>query len=114
MARYLVTDPCYVVPAENWSSFLDETAFGELYPGDEPYVIPGFGKIVESNGSEGGDGHWKLGNGKEVMTDAGLVCIVELDEGVEPTDYNGNAVTNRADVARNWFNKVVGTGEKYF
>lgn len=106
--RFLVTDPCYVVPAEEWSNFLDVTSFGEIYSGDEPYVIPGFGKIVESNSTEWGDGEWKVGNGKSIMADAGLVCIVELDEGVEPTDYNGNAITKRADVARNWFNKVQG------
>lgn len=114
MARYLVTDPCYVVPAEDWSNFLDKTGFGEIYGGEEPYVINGFGKILVSQPSEGGDGHWKLGNGKEVMTDAGLVCIVELDDGVVPTDYNGNAVTKTLGVAEHWISKVVGHDTKAF
>lgn len=108
MTRYLVTDPCYVVPGQDWNKFLETTNFGEINEGDDPYIIEGFGKIIVSSGTDGGDGTWKVGNGKEVSADAGLVCIVELDEDVEPTEYNGNAITKTLGVAEHWFSRVTG------
>lgn len=108
MTRYLVTDPCYVVPNDDWDKFLNETGFGEICMGEDPYVIEGFGKILVSDGTDGGDGCWNVSRGKQVMADAGLVCIVELDEGVVPTEYNGNAVTRTLGVAEHWFNIVTG------
>lgn len=103
--QYLVTDPCYIVPKEDWSDFLDETGYGDYIP-DEGYTIKGFGRIFEISGTDNGDGSIKIGKDKEVMVDAGIVCLVELDEGVTPTDYQGNAVTSARSTAYAWFNRA--------
>lgn len=98
--KYLITDPCYIVPDNEWSDFCDTQIDGVQAGG---YKVEGLGTIVECDGTEWGDGHAKVGNGKEVLVDSGTVCLVELDEGVTPTEYQGNAVTARADTARNWY-----------
>lgn len=106
--KYLITDPCYVVPKDEWSDFLD-MCDGEIYGGfvnsdnENGYRIEGFGTIIESSPTQYGDGHIKVGKGKEVMADAGLTCMVRLDEGVTPTNYQGTAVTAREDTARRWY-----------
>lgn len=103
--RFLVADPCHVIDNDKWSDFLDKTEFAEAAEG---FVIEGVGKILKCESSDGGDGCWKVGNGKEVGVDAGIVSIIELDEGVDVSKFNLDAVTKTLGVAEHWFNRVTG------
>lgn len=105
MKRYLVTDPCYIIPDLNgeWDKFLEET---DGYSVGNGYKIPGVGVIISSGDTAWGDGTWHVAPGMEVSADAGLVCIVELDDNYEPTPYNGNAITISKSEAEGWMREV--------
>lgn len=99
--KYLITDPCYIVPNEEWSDFCDNQIGGHI-----EYKVAGLGTIVECDSTQWGDGSLKVGKGKEVMVDSGTVCLVELDEGVTPTNYQGTAVTAFKETADKWYSKA--------
>jgi len=103
--NYLITDPCYVVPTDEWDSFVD-AFYGNGDRDVTPWEIDGLGTIIEVDNTAYGDGSARMSGKKEVLVDSGTVCIVKLNEGVTPTDYQGNAVTNREDVARKWYEKA--------
>jgi hypothetical protein len=105
--KYLVTDPCYIMQGDIYQRFLDLTD-GEFEDGDNPFVIPGFGKIVKSIHCAEVDvkvGKKADGTVKQILSDTALVCLVELEPGVEPTDYQGTAVTAKREVADKWLAK---------
>lgn len=118
--KYLVTDPCYVVPSEphqEWLDFLDLTEYGESLP-KGGFKIEGLGTIIDMGGTCGGDGTWHVGNGKQqVFADAGLVCIVELEDenfdkmahgkekGYHP-NFTLGAITDNKEEAKRWMNHV--------
>ncbi len=99
--KYLITDPCYIVPDEEWSEFCDNKIGGHI-----EHKVEGLGTIVQCDSTQWGDGSAKMGKGKEVMVDSGTVCLVELDEGVTPTDYQGTAVTAFKETADRWYAKA--------
>lgn len=103
MTKFLITDPCYIVPNDEWSDFCDNHIDGV---GPEGYKVEGLGTIIECDGTQWGDGSCKVGPGKEVLVDSGTVCLVKLDEGVTPTNYQGTAVTAKPATAYNWYAKA--------
>jgi len=101
--KYLITDPCYVVPDKEWHNYCDN--YIDFDEGNTPYVIVGLGKIIASHGTKYGDGSKKIGNG-EVLVDSGTVCIVELEDGVKPTEYQGNCIASSLETAKKWFSRA--------
>lgn len=102
---YLVTDPCYVVPDEDWSDYCD-AFYGGTAKNAQDWVIEGVGRIIKVDNTSYGDGEWNVGKGMSVMADAGLVCIVQLKRGYTPTNYQGTAVTDSFSTANDWFDFV--------
>lgn len=103
--RYLITDPCYIVPKDEWEQFCNNGLY-DFYEGETTYRVSGLGNIVASSPTQYGDGAMGFGRGKEVAVDSGTVCLVELDGDVVPTDYQGTAVTANATTAHNWYKKA--------
>lgn len=103
--NYLITDPCYIVPGDEWDSFV-KAFYGDGDRDVTPWEIEGFGTIIEVDNTAYGDGSARMSGKKEVLVDSGTVCLVELNEGVVPTDYQGNAVTSSEPTARKWYEKA--------
>lgn len=103
--RYLVTDPCYIVPNDQWSDYCDGF-YGDSDTDISMYNIKDFGTIVEVDNTANGDGSVNLGGGKKVLVDAGVVCLVRLNAGVTPTAYQGNAITSNLATAYDWYKKA--------
>lgn len=105
--RYLVTDPCYLIDGQgldsDWDKFLSATNMGDNIAG---WLLPDKGIILDGGGTSYGDGVWEVGDGKKVMADAGMVCILQIAYGYRPTDYEGNAITEDYDEALEWLRKV--------
>lgn len=104
MSKFLVTDPCYIVPDEDWSKFLDETSLGEELP-EGGWKINGVGKIIEISGTDNGDGSVKIGKW-EVGVDAGLVCIAEVSNTYKLPKHGLGALTSSREEAERWFEKA--------
>lgn len=102
---YLVTDPCYVVADDEWSDYCD-AIYGGGGRNASDWQIEGVGRIIQVDNTSYGDGEWNVAKGKSVMADAGLVCIVELKRGYEPTNYQGTAITDSLSTAQDWFDFV--------
>lgn len=98
--RYLITDPCYIVPKKDWDNFCDNFYDGS---GIIPYTIAGFGVITDCQNTANGDGSVHISHGKDVHVDAGLVCLVELNDNITPTSYEGTAITDSKDTAQSWY-----------
>ena len=79
--KYLVTDPCYIIPNKDWDKFVDDIYSGNKLDtsGVLPYKIEGVGKIIAMENTANGDGSTlvtdHLGELQIVGVDAGLVCI---------------------------------------
>lgn len=85
--QYLITDPCYIVPNDEWSDFCDKLFANGNTPDTDavlPYTIEGFGKITHLSTTANGDGSVRVPGYKgrifEIGVDAGLVCIAEVSE----------------------------------
>lgn len=104
---YLVTDPCYIVPNDEWQKFVDDSYKGNFFEPPLPYIIKGFGKIVECDSTANGDGTQKVAKDKEVNVDSGTVCLVELEDGVTPTDYQGTATTDDKGLAEHYYERAL-------
>lgn len=103
--KYLITDPCYIVPRDDWETYCND-GLTDFYEGETSYKIGGLGTIIASSPTTYGDGYAKMGNGKQVLVDSGTVCLVQLDDGVVPTDYQGNAVASSRETADKWYEKA--------
>lgn len=99
--QYLVTDPCYFMEDDVYSTFID-TDDGEV-DSSNPFVIGGFGTVLQSE--QMGELNVKVGKNKEFMSDSGLICLVEVDGDIEITEHMGTAVTLKKEVAEKWFAK---------
>lgn len=101
--KYLVTDPCYVVPNEEWENFLEKTNYGESL---DRWEIAGIGTIISCGATYMGDGTWDVDFDKQISADAGLVCIVKLVENPNLAAWMGNAITDYLPSAEDWMNIV--------
>jgi len=114
MKKFIITDPCYIVPDENWcEKFLKEKTekgFGEFDFDDEPYVDEKDGnpkqkiKILKSQGTPNGDGSGEF-NGQELGVDAGLLCVAYCEDGWD--DQRWGVTFETLEDAKNSFNKIL-------
>lgn len=111
--QFLITDPCYIVPKDEWSKFVDDIydnnwgfADGEKVL---PYKINGLGKITELSNTANGDGACKVtvnGKGFTIGVDAGLVCIAQVSNTYKLPKSELGALTNNQEEAQRIFEQA--------
>lgn len=99
--KYLVTDPCYVVPNEEWSDFLDETRYHSadgVFTYHWPFakmprdIEPEVRMISVSDIPDGDIGFsWY---GQQFGADAGSVCICEIPDDYLLPDHGFGVIVN--------------------
>lgn len=118
--KYLITDPCYIVPDDEWSKFVDDMYGNDSMADEErvlPYKVEGIGTIVRMSNTAYGDGGCTVSeNGKswEIGVDAGLVCLVECDDSLDIEKVSKDkgyaltlgAVTENKTTADRWYAKA--------
>jgi hypothetical protein len=92
IGQYVLGDPCYAVPYEDWDDLL---ASCNYYQNPIGYVARGFThKIpVLAFSTKWGDGCYAGSDGKEYPVDAGLIGLVPIELVEDLTEHQDNIVT---------------------
>lgn len=90
---YIITDPCYIISNENWKKIFDPLDLNDpdFFPKAKKGIEEELNKIGKCLGvADTGDGDWinKIYRTadfievikREFFADAGLVCVVEVDD----------------------------------
>lgn len=111
--QYLITDPCYIVPDDEWSKFCDKLFANGNTPDTDavlPYTIEGLGKITHLSTTDNGDGSVRIrGHNNqmfEVGVDAGLVCIAEVSEKYKIAKNDYGALSRVKDEAEDFYEQA--------
>ena len=72
---YMIGDPCYVVPSDDWVPLLEKSDYFRKPVGTTPD-----GKYVVAFGTEYGDGIYSDNEGNAYSVDAGIIGIVNVDD----------------------------------
>jgi hypothetical protein len=85
--QYVLGDPCYAVPYEDWDGLLTSCDFFR-----NPIGSVGAFKVL-AFGTQWGDGCYAGSNGKEYPVDAGLIGLVPIELVEDLTEHHDNIVT---------------------
>ena len=89
--QYVIGDPCYAVPYEDWDALLASCNYFQNPIG---YVEGINGKhFVLAFGTRWGDGCYAGSDGKEYPVDAGLIGLVPVELVDDMSEHYGNVVT---------------------
>ena len=91
MSKFLVTDPCYIIPNDEWDRIANETSLegaGDDWVERFEAKIQGYKgenfKILlassTANGDGGISGKTEKGDHFEIGVDAGMVCLAEVND----------------------------------
>ena len=78
--KYVISDPCYVIPRDEWTEFLTDTNMaGDMRKGHiaKTYEWKGYKLFVRN--TEHGDGVYNDKFGNEFGVDAGIIGCIPLD-----------------------------------
>jgi hypothetical protein len=81
MKAYLIGDPCYVVPSEEWEGLLESSDFFR-----KPVGYTSSGKQVMAFHTAHGDGYYFDNMGNSYSVDAGVIGIMEAEDFKDPDD----------------------------
>jgi len=89
--QYVIGDPCYAVPDDDWMPLLETCNY---FYNPIGYVL-GIEKkhFVLAFGTKWGDGCYRGTDGNEYPVDAGLIGLVPLDLVKNVSEHQGNIVT---------------------
>ena len=85
--QYVLGDPCYAVPYEDWDDLLASCDYFR-----NPIGSAGKFKVL-AFGTRWGDGCYAGSDGKEYPVDAGLIGLVPIELVEDMSEHYGNVVT---------------------
>ncbi len=74
--KYLITDPCYLVPGDDWHRVLEQTNYLSTRL---PYKVGRSCLIHKAKGTPNVDCGFEE-DGRKVCCDAGMFCVAEVNE----------------------------------
>lgn len=84
---YIVGDPCYHVPDDQWDRVLEESGFFEKQCWATFKTHDGRDGIVVAFSTMYGDGMYSDGAGREYGVDAGLIGIISILD-IDPSEFD--------------------------